>query len=212
LGNFAATLALTEGLPAGAPLDGSALAQLLLIRTVALHRTGQTNEAVAYLDQFASAHQQENEVIATVADLCATAGLFPAELKWRGLLAQRDPNRIDWLVKKGLAELRLGESKVATITLTRALTLAPTDDNARLLRAIAALQCGRFDEARRDYQELIKKPNFSQSARFGLGGIAWRERDTNALFRYYQAFLSNSTAVTPQAALASQRLKDWQEE
>ncbi len=211
LGNFAAALALTEGLPA-APLDGPALAQLLLIRTVALRRTGQTNEAVAYLDQFASTHQQANEVLVTAADLCATAGLFPAELKWRGLLLQRDPNRVDWLVKQGLAELRQGELKVAMLTLTRALTLLPTDDNARLFRAIAALQSGRFDDARRDYQELLKKPDFSQSALFGLGGIAWRERDTNALIQYYQTFLSNSTALTPRAAVASQRLKAWQDE
>lgn len=213
LGNFAAALALTEGLPAfDTQIKGPALAQLLHIRAVALRMTGQTNEAVAYLEQFASVHQHENEVIATAADLCASAGRFQAELKWRDALMQRDPNRVDWLVKKGLAELRQGEFEVARLTLTRALTLAPADGNARLLRAIAALRAGSLEDARRDYQELLKKRDYSQNALFGLGGIAWREHDTNALIQYYQAFLSNSATATPQAAVANQRIKEWQEE
>jgi tetratricopeptide (TPR) repeat protein len=213
LGNFSAAVALTEDLSiVESHLKEAGLSQLLFVRAVALHRSGRTNEAGAYVERFATAHQQETAVISAAAALCANAGLFRAELKWREMLLQREPDRIDWLVKKGQAELRLDNYEAAMQTLTRAVTLAPANGNARLFRAIAALKAGRMEEARSDYRELLKQPDHSQSALFGLGGIAWRTHDTNAMIQYYQAFLSNSAAATPQAVVVTQRLKEWQDE
>jgi tetratricopeptide (TPR) repeat protein len=213
LGNFAASLALTDPLLAvPATLQGPGLAQLLSIRALALRQTGQTNKANAFIERFALEHQNKTEVIAAAADLHANAGQFKTELKWREILVQRDPNQFAWLVKKGYAELRLGQFEAAIITLNRALTLKPADDNARLFRAVAALQAGQLEAAKRDYLELLRHQGQAQPALFGLGTIAWREQDTNAMIRHYQAFLSNSTAATPQTAVATQRLKEWQDE
>lgn len=213
LGDFAQALSLTEGLPgSNMPTNGAALAQLLQIRAMALRQTGQTNEAIAYVEKFTSRYQNETAVLAVVADFYASAGQFLIELKWRDVLLQRDPNRVDWLVKKGHAELRQKEFEAAFNTLTRALSLAPADGKARLFRAIAGLQAGRLDDARRDYEELLKSEDHLQNALFGLGGVAWRAQDTNAMIQYYQSFLSNSATATPQAALANQRLKEWRDE
>lgn len=213
LGNFAAALALTDPLAAApAALQGPGLAQLLSIRAQALRRLGQTNEATALIERFTFEHQSETEVVAAAADLHANAGQFQAELKWREILLQRDPDRVAWLVKKGYAELRLEQFGAAIVTLTRALTLKPADDSARLFRAVAALQAGQLEAAKRDYQELLRHKGQAQTALFGLGTIAWREQDTNAMIRHYQAFLSNSAAATPQTAVATQRLKEWQDE
>jgi hypothetical protein len=77
---------------------------------------------------------------------------------------------------------------------------------------VAALQAGRFEAAKRDYQELLHHQDHSQSALFGLGAIAWREHDTNAMVQHYQAFLSNSAAGSRQTAVATPRLKEWQDE
>jgi tetratricopeptide (TPR) repeat protein len=212
LGEFAAAEKLSAAiLPQETSLRAPGLVQLLQVRTTALWRLGRANEAAAFVVEFAARHQDTNEVVLTAAELCAATGDFESELRWRELLVGRDPKRVEWLVKKGHAELRARKSEAAIETLTAALMLMPDNPNARLFRAVAALQAGKLADAQRDYAELLKSPTHSQRALFGLGGIAWRQQDTNAMIQYYQSFLSNNVA-TPQAAVATQRLKEWQEE
>jgi hypothetical protein len=81
-----------------------------------------------------------------------------------------------------------------------------------LLRAVAYLRAGKLEAAKADYRELLKNPDASQTALFGLGGIAWRENDTNTMIQYYERFLSNSTALTPQFNTATERLRQIQDE
>jgi tetratricopeptide (TPR) repeat protein len=212
LGNFAAALALTEDLPAVAKAhEKLAWAQLLQVRTVALRRSGRPHAAAAYLDQFASAHEDDTEVIVAAAELCGQAGQYQAELKWRALLQEREPNRVDWLVNKGHAELRAEQFEAALATLTRALTLKPAADNARLFRALAAMQTGQLEAAKRDFRALLPHREHGPGAMFGLGNIAWHERDTNTMVQFYQMFLSNNPPA-PQAAVATQRLDTWRNE
>ncbi len=213
LGHYDAALALTEAasLPA-ARLKGPARAQWLQARATALWHTGQTNAAVALVNTVATEHRDETVVLLGAAEFLASTGRFADELKWRDVLWQRNPNRLEWIIKKGHAELRAGQTEAAISTLTQALLLEPTNPSARLFRAVAALRAGKLEDASQDYEKLLKDPAYAPSALFGLGGIAWQEHNTNAMISYYQAFLTNSAAVSPQAALATQRLKDWQDE
>jgi Flp pilus assembly protein TadD len=211
--DFAGALELTDTLQTSDPrFRGPGLAQLLLVRVTALRGLGRTNEAALYLDQFVQEQGTHRDVLTAAAMLYAQKGQFQRELELRETLLQRDPNHPELLAKKGQAELRLARFEPAIATLTRALTLAPADSDARLLRAVAYLKAGQLDAARADYRELLKQPGREQSALFGLGGIAWREHDTNAIIRYYQEFLSNSAAMTPQHGIASERLKQVTEE
>lgn len=213
LGQPAGALALTEDWPTlESRLKGSGLGQLLRIRGTALWSSGQTNAAAEFVAAFTARHLNATPVVAAAADLCARTGPLAAELHWRELLQQREPNRPDWLVKLGNAELRAEKFEAAITTLTRALTLSSANDAARLFRAVAALRAGRLDEARQDYETLLRTPGFAQSARFGLGNIAWQTHDTNALIQFYQSFLSNSAAIGPEMEIATQRLKEWTEE
>jgi tetratricopeptide (TPR) repeat protein len=212
LGQHAAALALTDPAKISGALKGPACAQWLRVRATALWRIGQTNEAVAFTGRVAVEHPQEPLVLLTAAEFLAEAGRFEEEIKWREVLLRRDPKRLEWIVKKGLAELRANQFEPAIMTLTQALMLEPKSAGARLFRAVAALRAGKLEDARRDYQELLKYPAQTRSALFGLGSVAWRERDTNAMILYYQAFLTNSAVAAAQAALVNQRLKDWQDE
>lgn len=213
LGNPAGALALTADWPAlESRLKGPALGQLLRVRGLALWSSGQTNAATDFVAQFTARHMDTTPVVAAAADLCTRTGQLAAELQWRELLQQREPNQPEWLVKLGHAELRAEKFEAAITTLTRALTLASANDSARLFRAVAELRAGRWDDARRDYEVLLRTPAFAQSARFGLGNIAWQTHDTNALIQFYQAFLSNHAALSPETELATRRLKEWTDE
>jgi tetratricopeptide (TPR) repeat protein len=193
-------------------LPGLALAQLLQVRAVALRRLGQTNEAATFIEEFINKHQAAAEVIAAAADLFSTAGQFQAEVQWRSRLVERDPKRIDWLVAKGHAELRADQYGPALKTLDAVLMLDPGNDSARLSRGIAALGDDQVDTAQRDFQTLLQSSEYVASALFGLGGVAWRQRDTNAIIGYYEAFLTNRVAVSQQTALATQRLNEVRNE
>ncbi len=211
--NFDAALKLTDAIePARSGLKAPALAQLLLCRTLSLRGLGRTNEAAAYLGQFVAGHHAHSAVLNTAATLHAADGQFTQELELRELLLQHDPGNSEWRLKKGLAELRLTRYDPAIATFTQVLAVAPDDRNARLLRAVANLGAGRLEAAKADYRELLKRPDTSQRALFGLGGIAWREQDTNAVITYYQQFLSNSAALSPQFNLATERLRQLSEE
>jgi tetratricopeptide (TPR) repeat protein len=196
----------------GDALPGVARAQLLQVRAVALRRLGQTNKAAVFIEEFTAKHQAADEVVATAADLYSAAGQFEAELQWRRRLVQRDPKRIDWLVAKGHAELRADQYGTALKTLDAVLMLDPGNASARLSRGIAALGDDQVDTAQRDFQSLLQSSEYVASALFGLGGVAWRQRDTNAIIGYYEAFLTNRVAASQQTALAMQRLNEVRNE
>ena len=188
-------------------MNGPGLAHLLQCRTLSLWGVGRTNDAASGIASFIAEHGGHKEVLAAAAGLYAANGQFERELALREEQVRREPANPEWWARKGLAELRLTRFELAVATLTKAISLEPAEEQLRLLRAVAQLGAGHLDAARADYEELLKKPGGSQNALFGLGGIAWREGDTNAVMKYYQQFLSNSVAQSPQAAVAARSLE-----
>lgn len=213
IGNYAAALELTSAtsIPAD-QLKGPSRARWLQTRATALWRTDQTNTALTFVNTIATEHRDEIPVLLAVADFLANVGHYSDELEWRTILLQCNPTQNDWVTKKGHAELRAGQLEAALATLTQALVLDRTNPNARLFRAVAALRAGKLAEAQQDYQQLLSSPSATPLALFGLGSVAWQAGNTNAMVQYYQAFLTNTATAAPQAALANQRLKDWQDE
>jgi tetratricopeptide (TPR) repeat protein len=186
--------------------DGKSLAQLLHCRASSLRGSGRTNEIAAYVDGFVRDHGQHREVLAAAADAYSESGMHEQQLAVIDELLKREPNRPEWLEQKGLAELQLGRYDASIATLTTALSLAPADENARLSRAIARLGADRLDAAREDYQQLLNSKTCSANALFGLGTVAWRKHETNSAVAYYQQYLTNAIAGSPQTSVAIERL------
>ena len=208
-GNFAQALDIVERVSSFAPSrDGQGLAQLLHCRATSLRGLGRTNEIAPCIDGFVRDHGQHREVLAAAADAYSQNDMHEQQLATIDQLLKREPNRPEWLAQKGLAELQLGRFDSAIATLTTALSLAPTDENARLSRAIARLGANQLDAARDDYQQLLKSKTCSANALFGLGTIAWRKHETNSAVAFYQQFLTNVIDGSPQFSIATQRLRE----
>lgn len=213
LGDFSSALELTTSLlQQEDSLRLTALVQLLNTRTATLWRLGQTNAALTFINEFTTRHQTDDELVASATDLCNIIGAAESELKWSEVLVQRNPKRPEWLIKQGRAQWRVRNFEAAHRTLTVALELSPASTEARFLRAMVAMQAGQLEAAEQDFQALLKDPGHKQRALFGLGYVAWQQRDTNAIIKYYQSFLSNSVPGSPQSAVAIQRLKSLQDE
>lgn len=212
-GAFGRALELTTELEGKVELfRGAGLARLLQCRVTALRGLSRTNEAWEAIERYVSKHAKHGEVIAAAATLCSAGGRFERELELLMELSARVKPDAGLLTRRGLAEFRLGRNKQSAETLTRALDIAPDDVQARLLRAVARLGDGQSDAARADYELLLKNPGSAQPALFGLGNMAWSAQDTNAAIRYYEQFMSNNAAATPQASVVSERLKQMREE
>jgi tetratricopeptide (TPR) repeat protein len=207
LQDFARALAWTDRLQASSPLlDTTGRSQLLLCRATALKGLGRTNDAAACIASFANQYREQSEVLSGAVSLFEQNLQFEDELILLDELTRNEPANVKLLARKGFAELQLSKCDAAIATLTTVLSATPSDEEARLHRAMAGLGAGHLDAARGDYEKLLKSRAHSQHALFGLGGIAWRQQDTNAAVRLYEEFLSNVSEDSPQYRLAIQRL------
>jgi tetratricopeptide (TPR) repeat protein len=188
-------------------LKGPGLADLLSCRVRAMWDLGHTNDAIDLLEDYVATYHEQEDVLAAAASLYAENLQFEQELNVLDELVKRDPNEVRWLDKKGLAQMQLSRFDAAVTTLTTAVSLAPIDERVRLHRAMAYLGSSQFDTARGDYQELLKTSESRQLALYGLGEIAWRQKDTNAAIQFYQDFISNSPPKSLRHAVATGRLK-----
>jgi tetratricopeptide (TPR) repeat protein len=208
-GNFSEAFDVTERVSGiGPSWDGKGLARLLHCRATSLLGLGRTNEIDSCINGFLRDHGEHREVLAAAADAYSQNGMHEQQLTTIEELLKREPNRPEWLSQKGLAEMQLGRYDSAIATLTTALSVAPTDDNARLSRAVARLGADQLDAARDDYCQLLNSKTCSANALYGLGTIAWRKQETNAAIAYYQGYLTNAIDGSPQFSVASQRLRE----
>ncbi|HZL42793.1 MAG TPA: tetratricopeptide repeat protein [Verrucomicrobiae bacterium] len=206
-GRFAKALVTTDQIePLRQRLSGAGLAGLLYCRGAAMRALGRTNDANVLIASFLGDYAQHEEVLMAAITLFEQSGQLTRELEILDQLLRRDPNNGEWLAKKGCVQLQLSSFPEAVATLTKALAMAPADQDARLYRAVAYLGCKQLEPARQDYEELLKAHEFKHLALFGLGEIAWREQDTNQVIEMYQQYLSNALPGTLQYAMATQRL------
>jgi tetratricopeptide (TPR) repeat protein len=208
LRDFVNALRVTDSIDASdPPRDGGGLAQLLMCRTTALQGLGRTNEAVACIEGFVQQYKEQGDVLRRAAALFEQNLQFRKELTVLDELLQREPRDLELLAKKGWAELQLARYGAAAATLTTVLSLAQSNEEARLHRAMARLGNGQLEAAREDYEQLLKGTAYVPNALYGLGTVAWREHDTNTAIRLYEQCLSNAMPRSPQFALAVERLR-----
>jgi tetratricopeptide (TPR) repeat protein len=101
------------------------------------------------------------------------------------------------LYYKGNSCVQLSRFDEAIVTLTQLLALVPNTNRlhhlALLCRAEAYAGLGKLPEAKGDYETLQKAFPTEAGIYFGLGDVAYREKDTNAAIRNYQLYLTNAS-------------------
>lgn len=213
VGEHERALALLDGLSGkDSHLRAPGLAQLLLCRAVALRGLGRLDEMWELIESNVSRYPAAPEMISAAAVLCGEGKRFDRELELLIRLQPLIKSDGDFFQRRGLAEFRLGRHEQAEESLTRALDLEPGDVSARSLRALNRLASGKPDRARTDYEALLKTVDGMQPALLGLGNLAFRDQDTNAAILFYERFVSNAPAMSPQSSAVRQRLKLLKEE
>jgi outer membrane protein assembly factor BamD (BamD/ComL family) len=79
---------------------------------------------------------------------------------------------------------------------------------AVLYRAIASLRAGKLDDALRDYEVIQRQFPKQHQVYYGLGEIAYRNKDTNTALRHYESYLSNAPPDLAEANFVAGRIRE----
>lgn len=121
---------------------------------------------------------------------------------------KQDPDSPTALNNKGFVNVRLENYEAAIPPLTRLLEMQPTNTVALLNRAIANLRSNHLDEAERDYLVLERLHPSAYQIYYGLGEVAYRQKDTAAAIDYYQRYLSNAPPNTAESSNVLARMQE----
>ncbi len=161
------------------------------------------------LNNLASRFPQQSAPWDTLVDMYSRLGQQTNALAAISRQLQVQPDNLRALINAGAMSLNLGKFNEAIPFLDRALRISPSDETALYNRAVANEKIDRLDDARRDYESLLKiaKSNFRIAAFYKLGEIHFRKKDNKESLRYFKEFLKAAPEGTPEIPLARARVK-----
>lgn len=150
----------------------------------------------------------DDALLASATQVYMSYGLYSNALATIDLQLKLAPDNTNALVNKGYACLQVSAYEQAIPPLTRALALQATNYFALLNRAIAYLRSDQLEAARLDYEALQKPFPTAYQVYYGLGEIAYRQKNTNAAIRNYDLYLANASTNTAEAQFVRTRVKE----
>jgi tetratricopeptide (TPR) repeat protein len=157
-----------------------------------------------------ASHPTDNDLLAAATQAYMVHGLFDKALGVINRKLQLAPDDPAWLYSQGYVSIQLKNYAAAITALSRVLAIQTNNDNALFNRAIANLDSGQLDAARTDYLQLQQTFSNSFQVAYGLGEIAWRQRDTNEAVRNYTIYLANGNTNSSEAQTVLERLRELQ--
>jgi tetratricopeptide (TPR) repeat protein len=189
------------------PLDETNQMQLAIMEAAAYFQKNDLSHGTQLLNAEILRNPTNNDLLVTAMQFYTAKGLFADALTVIDSRLQDVPDDVNWLFNKGYVCLQLKDYDQAIAALTRVLSLQPDNSNARFNRALACLGSDRLDDARADYENLSQTFTNSFRIEYGLGEIAWRQRQTNAAIKYYNLYLANAYTNTAEATNVIRRLR-----
>jgi len=111
---------------------------------------------------------------------------------------------------KSVALIHLKEYNQAIELLNQVLAVQTKEKNylAQLNRAIAYFKAGNLEAARQDYQAVSLAWPHTFQVYYGLGEIAYQQKDAPSAVKNYQLYLANAPTNTDEARFVSARLAE----
>jgi len=123
-------------------------------------------------------------------------------------LLRINPDDTGMLINKGYLHMQMGDLDAAILAFSHVLTLENNNYIAMLDRAISYLRLGKLDLAKKDYETIQKVFPDRFQVDFGLAEIAYRQHDTNAAIKNYEAYLAHTANITPESTNVIMRIKE----
>lgn len=196
-------------------LDNTTPTEVLVVQAAAYLGKKEVSSAEAIFDRALAQSPKDDALMTAAAQLYISFGLFTNAVAMLDRQLQAFPDNRDALVNRGFACLQMKAFDQAIPSLTRVLTLRTNTEaevnlyhHALFNRAIAFLQLNQLDQAKADYEALLKAKPDDFRYYFGLGEIAYRQKDVPAAISYYEGYLSYNTNDTPEVLSVRERVKE----
>ncbi|SPE51437.1 membrane hypothetical protein [Verrucomicrobia bacterium] len=202
-------------LPGAKPADSTNALSLLTIEASAHLAKHDPQAADACVQAAFKQFPGDTNLLAYAAQVFMNNGFYSNAVGTLDLLLKQDPDNQSALVNKGYASLHIGDYHHAIDVLSRALTLQPTNYTALFNRAVAYLRDGQLDLAGQDYKVLEKAVlektlprGYAYPVYYGLGDVAYKQKDTNAALQSYELYLANAPTNTDEAQFVRDRMRE----
>ncbi len=124
-----------------------------------------------------------------------------------------DPDNAQALVYLGILGQETKNYAFGAEALSKVLKKSPNNFVALRNRAILYLEAGKLNEAKQDYNVLLRHFPDLYSVYYGLGEIAWKQKDTPEAIKQYTLYLKyvpndNQPVLIQEKATISQRLAE----
>jgi tetratricopeptide (TPR) repeat protein len=122
---------------------------------------------------------------------------------------RRSPENPQYLFARGIVYMHLQKYDEAVRSLNEVLQKQPRQVNALFNRALCLLLAGRLNEAKRDYDALDRmRPPQQHSVYYGLGEIAYQQKNKAEAVRNYRLYLKTAPAGTEEYDRIQRRLAE----
>jgi len=156
------------------------------------------------------AHQKNPEfeqVLLTLAQIYLQANLYTNALETLDKQLALAPNSINPMLLKSAIYIHIKAYDQALPLLNRVLDLDPKNVAAVINRAIVHFHTGRLEEAKKDYEAILKQNSKDPDAYYRLGEIAKKSNNTSDEIKYYRLYLKYAPAGAEEIKLVTERLK-----
>jgi lipoprotein NlpI len=179
---------------------------------VAFARNGLYRQAIQQFNRAQALAPDLTDARSWLTRLLIHTGNYSNALAVADQALKSNPNDNTALFLKAVSLLQARAYDEAIAPFTYLLNLHTNNYAARLNRAVAYLQLGKLDAAKRDYEEVARAVPRSYQAWFGLAEIAYRRKDLAAAISNYQRYLTNAPANTAEAKMVASRLAELKAE
>lgn len=193
--------------PARFGLNATNSTELNVLLASAYFQKDETAKGLELLEKEISRHPDDTFLLTTATQALFMRGLYANALSIIERQLARTPDDPQWLFGQGYACLQMTNYSKAATAFSRVLTITTNDPGARFNRALAYMQDNRLNEARADYLVLQNMYTNSHQVAYGLGEVAWRQRQTNEAVRNFEIFLANAPTNSVEIPDIRERLK-----
>lgn len=189
-------LAAATELRAGAPLPVDDQVKLIRLEFGAHALLGKLPEQEQPLLKARAALPKEAVTYDLLSQLYLQQGRYDDALQQLAQWEQLQPEELDIPQRRVVVYMSRNQFDQAVPLLDKILIQKSDDELSRANRAISLLQLNRLEDARRDYELLLRKHPDQHILHYGLGEIAERKKETSEALSHFRSYLAEAPTNT----------------
>lgn len=153
-------------------------------------------------------YPKDDNVLETLTQIYLHTNRFTNALATVDEQLQLDPNNARALLNKAAICIQLKDYERAIPPLNTLLAQQPENSAALMNRAIANLQSGKLQDAGRDYEALRNLMPQYYAVYYGLGEVAYRQKDKATALREYEMYLKYGDKTSDEYKQVEKRVRE----